>query len=107
MEQLEFKTGDNNEEYKVEVIYNNKVYEKESEAGHLSGLYYLLSWKSYPKDEITWKPVSLVYHFRKLASIFYKNHPNKSIATFPLIDLTPPMAKHITPTNINVKWKRD
>ena len=42
-EQLEFETGSNNEEYKVEDICNSAVYAKESEAGHLPGLYYLVS----------------------------------------------------------------
>ena len=40
--QLEFKAGDD-EEYKVERIRNSMVYTKELEAGHLSGLYYLIS----------------------------------------------------------------
>ena len=52
-EQLEFEAGSNNKEYKVEGICDSAVYIKESEASHLSGLYYLLSWKSYPGDENT------------------------------------------------------
>ena len=52
-EQLEFEAGDNNEEYKVKGIRNSAVYARESEAGHLPDLYYLVSWKGYPKDEST------------------------------------------------------
>ena len=42
-EQLEFETGGNNEEYEVEGIRDSAVYARESEAGHLPGLYYLVS----------------------------------------------------------------
>ena len=45
VEQLEFEAGGNNEEYKVEAICDSAIYAKESEAGHLPGLYYLVSWK--------------------------------------------------------------
>lgn len=38
----------NNKVYKIEPIYNSKVYTKEA-ASELSGLYYLVSWKSYTK----------------------------------------------------------
>ena len=38
----EFEAG-NNEEYKVEGIWDSAVYAKESAAGHLPGLYYLIS----------------------------------------------------------------
>ena len=52
-EQLEFEAGGDNEEYEVEGICDSAVYARESEAGHLPGLYYLVSWKGYPKDEST------------------------------------------------------
>ena len=42
-EQLEFEAGGNNEEYKVEDICDSAVYARELEAGHLPGLYYLVS----------------------------------------------------------------
>ena len=74
-EQLEFEAGGNNKEYEVESICNSAVYARELEAGHLLGLFYLLSWKDYPKDESTWKPASAVQHRRKLVSTFHKNHP--------------------------------
>ena len=105
-EQLEFKAGSNNEEYKVEDIYNSAVYAKESEAGHLPSLYYLVSWKGYPKNESTWEPASAVEHLRKLVSTFHKDHPNKPTATSPPIDLAPPMVKRTAPPNINGKRKR-
>ena len=105
-EQLEFKAGGDNEEYEVEGIRNNAVYARETEAGHLPGLYYLVSWKGYPKDESTWEPPSAVQHLRKLVSIFHKDHPNKPIATSLPIDLAPPMAKRTAPPNVNGKRMR-
>ena len=48
--QLEFDAG-NSKEYKVEVIQDSTVYAMESESSHLPGLYYLIAWKGYPKEE--------------------------------------------------------
>ena len=42
-EQLEFEVSGNNKEYEVEGICDSAVYVRESEAGHLLGLYYLVS----------------------------------------------------------------
>ena len=42
-EQLEFEAGSDNEEYEVEGICDSAVYARESEVGHLLGLYYLVS----------------------------------------------------------------
>ena len=42
-EQLEFEASGNNKEYKVEGICDSAVYIRKSEAGHLPGLYYLVS----------------------------------------------------------------
>ena len=61
-EQLEFEAGSDNKEYEVEGICDSAVYARQSEAGHLLGLYYLVSWKSYPEDESTWEPVLKVQH---------------------------------------------
>ena len=104
-EQLEFEAGGDNEEYEVEGIRDSAVYARESEAGHLPGLYYLVSWKGYPEDESTWEPASAVQHLRKLVSTFHKDHPDKPTATSPPIDLAPPMVKHTTPPNVNSKRK--
>ena len=41
-----------NKEYKVEAIIDSAIYAKEVER-HLPGLYYLVSWKSYPEEEST------------------------------------------------------
>ena len=105
-EQPEFEAGGDNEKYEVEGIRDSAVYARESEAGHLPGLYYLVSWKGYPEDKSTWEPASAVQHLRKLVSTFHKDHPNKPKATFPLIDLAPPMAKHTALPNVNGKRKR-
>ena len=50
---MEFDTGDNSKEYKMEAIWDSMVYTKESKSGYLSGLYYLVLWKRYPEEENT------------------------------------------------------
>ena len=42
-EQLKFEAGGDNEEYEVESICDSAVYARESETGHLLGLYNLVS----------------------------------------------------------------
>ena len=42
----------NNKEYEVEIIIDSAVYTKKVER-QLPGLYYLVSWKDYPKKEST------------------------------------------------------
>ncbi len=51
--QLEFEGDGNGDEYEVEVICDSAVYARESDSGHLPGLYYLVSWKGYPEEENT------------------------------------------------------
>ena len=87
----EFEAG-HDEEYEMERIWDSAVYAKESAAGHLPGLYYLISWKSYLKEKSTWEPTLAVQHLRKLFSAFHKDNPNKSTATSPLANTAPPMA---------------
>ena len=70
--------------------------------GHLLGLYYLVSWKSYPKEENTWEPTLAVQYLWKLISTFHKDNPAKPTATSPPIDTTPPMAQ---PTIIRSRSK--
>lgn len=61
IKQIDFDIGDNdNREYKVEVIRDSVVYTRELKSDHLSGLYYLIFWKSYPKEKNTWEPYSAV-----------------------------------------------
>ena len=52
--------NDKSEKYKVEGIWDNAVYSRESESVHLPGLYYLVLWKRYPEEENTWEPVLAV-----------------------------------------------
>ena len=80
--QMEFDAGDNDGgEYEVEAIRGSAVYARESESGHLPGLYYLVSWKGYPEEENTWEPASAVQHLRKLLSKFHHENPDKPTAT--------------------------
>ena len=39
---VELDAGDKNKKYKVETIRDSEVYVRESESGHLPGLYYLV-----------------------------------------------------------------
>ena len=48
---FEFEAG-NDKKYKVNGIRDSAVYARES-AGQLPGLYYLVLWKSYPKEKNT------------------------------------------------------
>ena len=103
----ELDVGDNNSgEYEVEAIRNSALYTRESESGHLLGLYYLVSWKRYPKEENTWEPASAIQHLRKLISSFYKDHSGKPTATFPAINTAPPIARQIVKLPAKQKQRR-
>ena len=91
MTELDFEAG-NSKKYKVEVIRNSAVYVRELE-DHLPGLYYLVAWKGYSKEENSWEPISAVQHLKKLINSFHKDHLAKPIATFPPIDSALPMAR--------------
>ena len=79
-------------EYEVEAIRDSAVYAR-GPAGHLPGLYYLVSWKGYPEEENTWEPYSAVQHLRKLISSFYNDYSDKSTAISKVIDTALPMAR--------------
>ena len=54
---LELDEG-NSKEYEVERIHDSKVYAQKLDNGHHSpGLYYLVLWKDYPKEENIWEPI--------------------------------------------------
>ena len=90
---VEPDAGNKSREYKVIGIWDSAVYARESESGYLPGFYYLVSWKGYLEEENTWEPASAVQHLKKLINSFYKDHLDKPIATFPAIDIMPPMAR--------------
>ena len=69
------------EEYEVEAVWDSAVYANKLELGHLTGVYYLVAWKGYPKEENTWKPSSAVQYLKKLISSFHRDHPEKPTAT--------------------------
>ena len=88
----ELYVGDKIGEYKVEAIWESEVYTKEADR-HLSQLYYLVVWKSYPEEENTWEPFLAIMHLQKMINTFYKDHPKKPTAISPFLDSAPPMAK--------------
>ena len=70
--ELDFKAS-NSKEYKVEAIWDSPVYANKSKSDHLSGLYYLVAWKGYPKEENFWELLSAVQPLKKLISSFHKD----------------------------------
>lgn len=69
------------------------VYVKKSKSSHLSGLYYLVSWKNYQEEENIWELALAVQYFQRLLKTFYKKHQDKFTATLSLVDLASPIAK--------------
>ena len=90
--QLEFEAG-NNKKYEVNGIWDSAVYAKESTTGQLPRLYYLISWKSYPKEENTWEPVSAIQYLQKLVTAYHKDNLEKPTTTSFPVDTTLPMAR--------------
>lgn len=106
---LKFENNNNNRKYKIGAIFNSAVRAKKSESGHILGLYNLVSWKDYPKEENTWKPALTVQHLWKLLSIFHKKHQKKLMATLMPINSASPITKLILkfflkPSVAKYKW---
>ena len=93
----------NNKEYEMEAIQDSAVYTKKLDS-HLPELYYLVTWKSYPKEENTYKSSSAVMHLRKMVSTFHRDYLEKPTATSALLDSVPPIAK--STTQLYTKRKR-
>ena len=96
----EFEPGNNNKEFEVETIPDSAVHAKKAD-GHLTGLYYFVEWKGYPKERNTWKLFLAVMHLQKLVSTFHMDHLEKPSTTSALPDSAPPMAKPtVKPTKL-------
>ena len=104
--ELELEAG-NSKEYKIKAIQDSAVYTSKLESGQLPGLYYLVAWKGYSKEENTWEPSSAIQHLKKLINSFYKDYLKKPTATSPSIDSAPPMARPtVRPTLLKRKQAR-
>ena len=79
--------------YKLKAICDSAVYARELKSGHLPGLYYLVFWKDYLKEENNREPYSAIQYLRKLISLFYKVHLDKPIAISKVIDTALPIAR--------------
>ena len=108
LEQEESLDIRNDKQYKIEIIYNSKIYPKKKTIDQLQKLYYLVSWKSYREEKNTWEPVLVVIYLCKMINTFYKNYLDKLIEMLPPLDFALPIAKLTTkstakPTNITNK----
>ena len=101
----ELDTG-NNKEYAVEAIIDSVVYAKEAKRD-LPGLYYLVSWKSYPEEESIWEPYSIVMYLQKMISTFHKDHLEKPTTTSLRFSFAPLMTKpSVKPAKLSAKRKQ-
>ena len=57
--ELELEAGDSGK-YEVQAIWDSAVYASKSQSGQPLGLYYLVAWKGYLKEENIWEPLSAV-----------------------------------------------
>lgn len=97
-----FENGDNDKEYKVEIIYDIVVYIQKSE-DHLSGLYHSIFWKDYLEEKTTWKPTLTIKHLCRLITIFHKEYPVKPSVTLLPINSDLSMARPIVKSTIRSK----
>lgn len=51
--------------------------------------------KDYLEKKNTWELALTILHFCKFIRTFYRNHPERTTAIFPLIDSIPPIARPI------------
>lgn len=98
----------NSKEYEDTAISNSEIYVKESNSSHLLGLYYLVLWKDYIEEEITWELISAGLYLCNIINTFYYNYLKKLIITFPPINFVRLMIKvTIKPKTPSSKQKRD
>lgn len=94
MLELELKLNTKEDkEYKVKAIENSILYDNEVVRSQLLGLYYLVHWKSYSKDESSWETVLIIMHSWIMINTFHENYYEKFIAIFLPLNSALPMAK--------------
>lgn len=85
----------NNNNYKIETIYDSEGYIIKSNGSHSPDFYHLGSYKGYREDENTWELTLVILHFYKIISTFHLDHPKKLTVNPPSIDSALSMAKLI------------
>lgn len=96
MSLLEFDNGrNNNREYKVQTIRDNRVYIRKSDHYALS-LYYLISWKIYIEEKNTQEPASAIQHLQRLLNSYDNKQPIRSGAILSRIDSAKSMGKTLS-----------
>lgn len=97
-----------NKKYEIKVICHSTDYTSESK-DHLPGVWYLVLWKSNPKENNTWELALAILNLCKLISILHHDHRKRPIVTSPLIDFALPMAGPIVKLKakaLSIKQKR-
>lgn len=92
--QTKFHIG-NKKKFEVEQVEDSAVYARES-AGRFPRLHNLILWKTYCKEENTWKPVFAMQHLQKYISIFHKDYSEKLIVTLFLVNTAPSKTRPTT-----------
>ena len=100
---LKFES-DNNKEYKMEAIQDSAIHAKKVDR-YLSGLYYLVTWKSYPEEENIWELFFIVIYLWNMVSTFHKEHSKKPTVTSAPLNSVPLMAK--LTIQLSAKWKQE
>ena len=91
---LKFDSNRDRQEVKVKIICENVIYVIKSE-DYLSGLYYLISCKSYLKEDHMWELILVIQYLRKLLNTFHKKDPDKPTTSLNPVDLALPTSKLI------------
>ena len=80
----------NNKEYEFDDIWNNAI---KLGIKQLLGLYYLILWKYYYKEENMCEPISAIQYFWRLIIAYYKKNSKKLVITSFFVDIALQIAR--------------